>query len=123
MNMRRGFTLIEVLVALAILAVALAAALRATSASTDAALTLHTRMLAGWVAQNHLNELRARRLFPDVGRSEGSATQGGAHFTWQAEVSASPNRSFRRVEVKVYAGGQTDYAAATLVSYLAQVQR
>ena len=75
------------------------------------------------MAQNHLNMLRARRLFPDVGRSEGPVTQGGARFSWQAEASASPNRSFRRVEVKVYPAGQTDYAAATLVGYLAQVQR
>ncbi|GLS03160.1 type II secretion system protein GspI [Chitiniphilus shinanonensis] len=121
MTRRLGFTLVEVLVALAILAIALTAALRATSASSDAAITLRTRMLAGWVAQNHLNEMRARRLFPEVGTSEGKVEQGGQSFTWKAEVGASPNRSFRRIEIKVYLDDKQDYAAATLVGYLARV--
>ncbi|WP_148715301.1 type II secretion system minor pseudopilin GspI [Chitinolyticbacter meiyuanensis] len=117
----RGFTLVEVLVALAILAIALAAALRAASSSTEAAVTLRSRTLAGWVAQNQVNEMRARHFFPEIGRTEGKVEQGGEPFTWEMEVAASPNRSFRRVEIKVYADQDKGYALATLVSYLARV--
>ena len=63
----KGFTLVEVLVALAILAVALAAAMRATSSLIDNASTLKEHLVAGWLAQNRLQEHLARRDFPDLG--------------------------------------------------------
>ncbi|WP_432721022.1 type II secretion system minor pseudopilin GspI [Jeongeupia wiesaeckerbachi] len=119
----RGFTLVEVLVALAVLAIAMAAALRAVSASTDTAGELATRTLAGWVAQNRLAEITARGDFPDPGRREGQVDMAGRSFVWQEEDGISPNRSFRRVEIKVYAAGDTSHAFATLVGYLARTPR
>jgi len=62
----RGFTLIEVLVALAIFAVALTAALRTCSIATDAALDFRERLLAGWVAENRLAAYRVG-LAPELG--------------------------------------------------------
>jgi general secretion pathway protein I len=64
--MRRpaGFTLIEILVAVAILAVALAATTRAASIATDGAMETRERLLATWAAENRLAELRARKVFP-----------------------------------------------------------
>ena len=64
-----GFTLIEVLVALAILAIALSAALRATNISTDTAITLRQKTLASFVANNLLAEAVAKRIFPPAGVS------------------------------------------------------
>ncbi|BCL75628.1 hypothetical protein JHS3_13640 [Jeongeupia sp. HS-3] len=119
----RGFTLVEVLVALAVLAIAMAAALRAVSASTDTAGDLATRTLAGWVAQNRLAEITARAEFPEPGRREGRSTMVGREFVWQEEDGVSPNRSFRRVEIKVYADGDQTHAVATLVGYLANAPR
>ncbi|XZG71856.1 type II secretion system minor pseudopilin GspI [Chitinibacteraceae bacterium HSL-7] len=120
MKSRRGFTLIEVLVALAILAVALAAAMKAVSTSVATAERLEGATLAHWTAQNVINELRARDAFPETGVQQGEATQAGKPLQWVMTVSATPNRSFRRVEVKVYAAGDRSYALATLVSYLAR---
>ena len=60
----KGFTLIEILVAVAILAVALAATTRAASIATDGTLETRHRLLATWAAQNRVAEIRARRLFP-----------------------------------------------------------
>ncbi|MBM3114813.1 type II secretion system minor pseudopilin GspI [Jeongeupia naejangsanensis] len=119
----RGFTLVEVLVALAVLAIAMAAALRAVSASTDTAADLATRTLAGWVAQNRLAEIAARGEFPEPGRREGQSSMAGRDFVWQEEDGISPNRSFRRVEIRVYAAGDTTHAFATLVGYLARTPR
>jgi general secretion pathway protein I len=120
--MRRaaGFTLLEVLVALAIVAVALAAAVRASGVSVDSSAQVRERMLAMWVAQNQLAELSARRAFPEIGTHSGTAMQGGRKFSWEETVGTTPNADFRRVEVRVRAGG--DHVAATLVGYLAKSQ-
>ena len=57
----RGFTLVEVLVALAIVSIALMAALRASGQATNASGELRLRLFAGWVAENRLAEHRARQ--------------------------------------------------------------
>lgn len=114
----RGFTLLEVLIALAILAIGLAAAMRAIGVATNSSFELKQRLLAQWVAQNRAAELRARSLWPDPGISEGEAEQAGQRFTWQQNVSATPNPAFRRVEVKVVLHGNLSHSLATLVTYV-----
>ena len=100
---RRGFTLVEVLVALAIISVALLAALRAAGQATNAVDELRLRLFAGWVAENRLAEHRARGDWLALGIGRGSQSQGGVDFTWREEVIATPNPAFRRVDVFVSA--------------------
>jgi general secretion pathway protein I len=97
----RGFTLVEVLVALAIVAVVLAAASRSVALSTDGAEAHKRRVLAGIVAENRLAELVARRAWPGIGMLEGNERQAGIEFRWQAEVIATPHPRLRRVEIRV----------------------
>jgi general secretion pathway protein I len=113
----RGFTLIEVLVALAILAVALAAVLRSASMAADGTLELKERLLATWIAQNRLAEYSARSHWPDVGTRAGNAEQGGVAFAWRETVTATPNPLFRRVEVQVYGPRTPERTTATLVGF------
>jgi general secretion pathway protein I len=116
-----GFTLLEILVALAILAVALSAAIRASSAAIQTAGDLRQRVLAGWVAENRLAELRALRVWPATGVSEGEVEMVGERLQWRQTVTATPNVRFRRLEVAVVRPG--DEAGAALVrqiSYLTQ---
>jgi general secretion pathway protein I len=117
MRTTRGFTLIEVLVALAILAVALAAALRSASLAADGTLELKERLLATWVAQNRVAEYTARPLWPEIGTRSGQAEQGGVAFSWRETVTATPNPRFRRVEVAVYGPRAPGRAVATLVGF------
>lgn len=98
----RGFTLIEALVALAILAVALTGAYRATAATIGFAEDFRLRLLAEWVADNRIAEIRAYRDFPPVGQQWLEVEQGPQRFQLLQEVSATPNALFRRVEVKVF---------------------
>lgn len=119
---QRGFTLIEVLVALAILAVALAAASRASAMMADSSSGLRERLLAGWVAQNRLAELQARRAWPGVGTREGEAEQAGMKLIWHETVSATPNQAFRRIEISVSASGRGDHALARLTGYLTRAE-
>jgi len=119
---QRGFTLIEVLVALAILAVALAAASRAAAMMADSSAELRARLLAGWVAQNRLAELQARRAWPDAGIREGEVEQAGVKMVWREAVSATQNRAFRRIEISVAAAGRDARALARLTGYLARAE-
>lgn len=98
-----GFTLVEVLVALAIISVALLAALRAAGQATQAVDELRLRLFAGWVAQNRLAEHRARGDWLALGISRGAQRQAGADFAWREEVIGTPNPAFRRVDVFVTA--------------------
>ncbi len=97
----RGFTLLECLIALAILAVALTAALRAAGTTAQSSYALRDHSLASWVAQNQLALLRAEQTWPALGRSDGEAVQAGRKFAWQQTVAPTPNPLFRRVEIQV----------------------
>jgi general secretion pathway protein I len=101
MRRANGFTLVEVLVALAIVAVALAAASRAAGLSTDSAGALKRRVLAGFVAENRMAELAARRAWPPIGTLRGSETQDGIAFAWRIDVHGTPHPQLRRVEISV----------------------
>jgi general secretion pathway protein I len=115
---RRGFTLIEILVALAVIAVALAAGMRALAQSTNSATLLKQRTLALWVAQNRLAEAQLASSGLAAGVREGEATQAGTRFAWRETVSGTPNAAFRKIEVNVADPDLPDYALAHLVGYV-----
>ncbi|MFZ1907487.1 MAG: type II secretion system minor pseudopilin GspI [Burkholderiales bacterium] len=110
----RAFTLVEVLIALAIVSIALAAALRAAGQGTQEVDELRSRLLAGWVAQNLLAEHRARRDWLPVGIRRGNEREGGIEFAWREEVSGTPNAGFRRLDVFV---SEVPAHARTLAHY------
>ena len=118
-----GFTLIEVLVALAILAVALAAAVRSSSIAADGTLDLRERLAGTWVAQDRIAEYASRPLWPDVGTRGGSTEQAGMQFAWRETVTGTPNPRFRRVEVQVFSARTPDHAVATLVGYATRTEQ
>jgi general secretion pathway protein I len=116
-----GFTLLEVLVALSILAIGLGAAIRAVSATTDTVAALHDRRLASWVAQNQLALLHATRHWPSAGETDGETTMDGSRFAWRMRVEAFGQSRFRRVDLTVFqagVGGKTE-RLAHLVGFLA----
>ena len=116
----RGFTLIETLVALAIVGISMAAAMRSTRFAIDTVGDLEARTAAAWVAQNVTNQLLASGIFPEPGAAEGKASQGRREFYWRQEVSVTPNYSFRRVEIKVFLSDDPGYAISRQVSYVAR---
>lgn len=115
-----GFTLIEVLVALAVLAVTLAAASRSTAFSTDSANEVRLRALAGFVAENRLSEMTARRAWPAPGVMEGTEEQAGLTFNWRAEVVETPHPLLRRLEIHVLDPRDPSHELRRLVGILAR---
>jgi len=115
---RRGFTLVEVLVALAIVAVALAAGFRSIAQSADSATALKARTLALWVAQNRLAAAQLETPVPAIGDRGGDDVQAGAAFTWHETVLGTPNPAFRRIEITVAEAARPDYALARLIGYV-----
>lgn len=98
---QRGFTLVEILVALAIVAVALSAGLQATGALTRLAERQSQQWLAQLCAENELTRLRLQGQLPPVGESTQSCEQAGQTLTVRLTVNPTPNPSFRRVEAAV----------------------
>lgn len=119
-SQRRGFTLLEVMVALAILALALMAALRAGAAATQNSEEIRLRQLADWVALDRLEEHRARRDWLPIGIISGETTQGNQRFRWEEKIGGTPNAQFLRIEIRVVAADSNDpnHALARVTGFL-----
>ncbi|MBP6898966.1 MAG: type II secretion system minor pseudopilin GspI [Burkholderiaceae bacterium] len=98
---RRGFTLVEVLVALAIMAITLGAGLRASGALTDNAQRLADVTAAHWCADNALAALRLARQFPGIGDSDFACQQLGRDYRGTLRSQGTPNPNFRRIDAVV----------------------
>jgi general secretion pathway protein I len=120
---QRGFTLLEVLVALAILAITMAAIARTASSSIHHVEALRTRVIADWVAQNRLALHQARGDWIPAGIQTGSEEQAGQSYPWQEEVIATPNPTMRRIVVSVYAPDDATHTLRELTGYLVQYPR
>jgi general secretion pathway protein I len=111
-----GFTLIEVLVALAIVAVTLATGIKAAGALIQNGQRLAEVSAALWCADNHLVGLKLARQFPGVGDSDFGCTQLGADYRGKMVVRPTPNPNFRRVEALVAdAEGRPLYSLSTIL--------
>ena len=111
----RGFTLLEVLVALVIVGTALGASLRAVGSLTQNSDGLRSAMMATWSAENRLVQMRLSKVFPAVGKQTYECPQGDLKLMCEEEVIASPNPRFRRVEVSVYEAAHPERRIIKLV--------
>lgn len=109
-----GFTLIEVLVALAIVAVTLVAGLRATMSLSNNAQRQADMLVAQVCAENELIRLRLTRQLPAMGGSDFACEQAGRVFSGRLNVSPTPNPIFRRVDAQVLDADFVVFRIATI---------
>lgn len=103
-----GFTLVEVLVALAVLAIALAAVLRAMGQAIDLTIDLRQRTEALWVAEERATDLQLNRDWPAIDTTEGKMEFGSREWRWRERVLATPIEELRRVDIEVRAPDSPD---------------
>jgi len=97
----RGFTLVEVMVALVIAALGLAAVAASISQMVDAGYVMRQRTYASWIAQNKIAELRLANVLPDVSESSGETDFVGREWSWRATISETGVDNLYRVDVQV----------------------
>ncbi len=116
---QRGFTLIEVMVALTIVALSLTAVAASMNQMIDAANTMRDRTFASWIAQNKLTEMRLSNVVPEVSSTSGEVEYARADWAWRAVVSETGIENFLRVDVSVsYAG--SDYVIRTVTGFIGE---
>ena len=116
---RAGFTLLEVMIALAVVAIALLALTRGAALEVAAFDAVRERTLAGWIAADVLNETRLTTALPATGRRDGRLRYAARDWRWTLDVQATPDPAIRRLDVAVFADG-ADAASATLSGFAAQ---
>lgn len=115
----RGFTLIEVVIALAIAAIALAAVTAAISQMVDAANGMQQRTYANWIAENQIAEMRLANVVPDVSTTSGEVTFAGMEWAWEATVSETGVENLYRVDVDVGFAG-SDQTIRTVTGFIGE---
>jgi len=97
----RGFTLLEVLIALLVIALALLELMRAAAVQVHSLADLRERTLAGWLAQDVLAETRLGNPLPNPGHSSGQRRFAGRDWRWEVQVQSTAVPSIRRLDVSV----------------------
>ena len=97
----RGFTLLEVLIALVVLALSLGAVIKATGDYTNNQSWLRDRTMATWVARNVLVEFQLEGDWPGVGERKGTLEMGNREWRWLARISQTEEEQLRRLDVDV----------------------
>ena len=119
-----GFTLLEVLVALVILALALGALIKTAGDHAVLVADLETRTQAFLVAENQLHRLQANKLWPEGSEQNDEVEQGGRRWQWQARFESTVDPDLKRVLIdvrQVEANGVKPAVEARVIGFLARV--
>jgi len=117
----RGFTLLEVLVALAVLAIAMSALIKGGAENARSAAYLRDKTLAQWVAMNVVAEQRLAATWPAPGTQRGQEEMANHEWFWKLTVAETFDEDVRRLDVAV--SGTEDKDAGSLVNLVAFIPR
>lgn len=132
MKRAAGFTLLEVMIALTVLALALGAVIQASGDFTNNQIYLRDRTFAEWVARNQLISTQLEGGWPSLGQKKGdvdfprSTTDiGGREWRWEMQVTQTPEEDMRRLDIDVYPAdaGDDDEALASLSGFIGKPEQ
>ncbi len=118
-RLQKGFTLVEVMVALTIVAFSLTAIAASMNQMIDAANAMRERTYASWIAQNKITELRLANVIPEVSSTSGEVEFANSEWSWEAVVSETGIENFYRVEVSISHAG-SEYTIRTVTGFIGE---
>lgn len=117
---RQGFTLLEVMIALLIIAIGLGAIIHTTGNATWQTGYLKERTVATWVGQNELAWYRAKNTWSNRSTRNGKTTMGGTEWEWRLAVSNTDDPDLRRLDIEVFLPGR-DVPSATVTGFIGKL--
>ncbi len=123
MRREEGFTLLEVLVALLVLAITMGALVKGGGINAANAGAMRDMTLANWVAMNQVAELQLQTAWPELGRQSGSETMAKREWYWQSEVEKTFDDDVRRVIVEVRSDKASETPIISRTAYLPRPNR
>ena len=116
-----AFTLLEVMVALLIVAITMGAIVDSGGSSARNTAHLTQKTIASWIAQNEVSLYRAKRTWNNVSEVKGEVDMADASWQWKMKISNTDDPSLRRIDVDVYLGDDDDIKASA-TGFIANLQ-
>ena len=117
---KQGFTLIEVMVALLVVAISLFAIFKSTSAVTWHASYLKEKTIANWIAQNRVALYRSKKTWTNVSNTSGQVSMADAEWDWKMHVAKTENPNVRKIDVEVFRDGD-EVVIGSATGYIAKL--
>ncbi|NMP17006.1 type II secretion system minor pseudopilin GspI [Thalassotalea sp. Y01] len=117
MNKANGFTLIEVLLALTVFALAGTAVMNVAATSLNGTANLEVKSIATWVASNQLVEANLQQQWPPK-KKNGKEEMAGHEWHWQSIIQETEDKNMRAITIEVRESEDDKYPLASLVTYV-----
>ena len=113
-----GMTLIEVMVALAVFAIASLSVVNVTTEHIRTLTYIEQKNIAQWIANNHLTQLQLEKKFPGLGSKQGKLEYGVGTWYWQQQVKKTEDPKFRSVTIRILTKEGSDNSLAELTTFV-----